>query len=138
MKKKCHSLHNLTRQTIMNLWLSTYISEEKVLKKGAAVVIMSSVFEHKESIETDKCVRFTRAPVAAFCLKLTTMRPNNFWSIIWICLFAWLTVQADNFTVLNLWRLLFLERTLWDSWKLTPVINVYIDGTTACFQSFQR
>ena len=41
-----------------------------MLKKGTAVVIMSSVFEHKESIETDKCVRFTRAPVAAFCLKL--------------------------------------------------------------------
>ena len=47
-----------------------YCSKEKVLKKGTAVVIMSSVFEHKESIETDKCVRFTRAPVAAFCLKL--------------------------------------------------------------------
>ena len=51
---------------------------------------MSSVFERKESIETDKCVRFTRAPVAAFCLKLLTMWSNNFGvSSEFVCLFDW-------------------------------------------------
>ena len=60
----------------------------------------------KESIETDKCVRFTRAPAAAFCLKFTTMRPNNFWSIIWIlfvCLLAWSKVQAQNAVFYSNW-----------------------------------